>query len=407
MINEWREIEDLGITFPEGFRASGVRCGLKTAGPDLALIAADGPCSAAGVFTTNQVKASCVTWSHKVIKSGFAQAILCNAGNANACNGPQGDQDTETMAALLSRKLGSPIEQTLVASTGVIGHLMPMEKVAAGVPKAVDGLGRGAKSDDLAAKSIMTTDLRKKTIAAEASSLHWTGKIKFGGVCKGSGMIAPNMATMLCFVTTDAAIPPGLLQKALSQTVEKTFNRITVDGDTSTNDMVLVMASGKSNVWIDEENEAFADFTAALERVCLHLAKLVVRDGEGATKLAQVTVRGSATDGDAVKIARTIAESPLVKTALFGSDPNWGRIMMAAGRAGVAFDFTKADVFIGKTQVFGSGTGVDFDRVACSDYLKQEEISLIVDLNAGAGSADIWTCDFSYDYVRINAEYHT
>ncbi|MEP6756624.1 MAG: bifunctional glutamate N-acetyltransferase/amino-acid acetyltransferase ArgJ [Chthonomonadales bacterium] len=407
MILSATEFEEQGVTFPGGFKTSGVRTGLKSAGPDVALIVSDEPCPVAGVFTTNQVKASCVTWSQRVVALGRAQAIFVNAGNANACNGPQGDRDTETMATLVSRNLNIPSNRVLIASTGVIGHLMPMEKIAAGVPKAVTTLEQSPKADVIAAKAIMTTDLRQKMAAIEFQSDNWLGPIRFGGMCKGSGMIAPNMATMLCFVTTDAALPQGLLQTALVRAIEKTFNRITVDGDTSTNDMTLVMASGKSSIDIESEGPAFEDFVSALQTICLNLAKLVVRDGEGATKLAQVTVKGTQSEADAVKIARTIAESPLVKTALFGSDPNWGRIMMAAGRAGIPFDFNLTDVFIGSTIVFERGTGVPFDRDACSDYLKQEEISLTVDLHSGDASADIWTCDFSYDYVKINAEYHT
>lgn len=407
MITVWKQDTESGVTFAEGFVAAGVRCGLKTDGNDLALIVSDSAASVAGVFTTNRVQASCVGYSRRVVRTGRARAIVCNAGNANACNGEQGEEDTRAMAELVARGLNINPAEVLVAQTGIIGHPMPMDKINVGVPAAVEALDRDGDIDMTVARAIMTTDTRPKTVAAECDSDQWNGVVRLGGVCKGSGMIAPNMATMLCFVTCDARIPSALLQKALSRSTDRTFNRTTVDGDTSTNDMVLALASGMGGCSISVEGLAYEDFCEALERICRHLAKEVARDGEGATKLVEVIVRGAPGETGAARIAKTIAESPLVKTALFGNDPNWGRILMAAGRAGIAFAPESVDVLLGDIVVFQEGTGVAFDEQAAHDYLKSPEVRITLDLNAGSQSATVWTCDFSYDYVKINAEYHT
>ncbi len=407
MITDWQEDHERGITHPEGFAAGTVRCGLKTEGDDLALIVSDRPATAAGVFTTNQVKASCVTFSQSVLANGTARAILCNAGNANACNGERGLSDTERSAQMVSARLELHEGDVLIASTGIIGHPLPMNKLEDGIPGVAADLERSAVRDMEVARAIMTTDTRPKLIAATCKSDAWSGGIRIGGVCKGSGMIAPNMATMLCFLTTDAAVPTPLLQKALNHAVARTFNRITVDGDTSTNDMTLLLANGAGTAQIHTEGPAYDDFCEALERVCRHLAKEVARDGEGATKLVEVAVKGARSENDAERIARTIAESPLVKTALFGCDPNWGRIMMAAGRAGVAFDPALGEVRLGDLTVFRAGMGVTFDPKEASAYLSKREVRLVLDLHAGSAEATVWTCDLSYDYVRINAEYHT
>lgn len=407
MIIHWRQHHDAGVTFPEGFVASGVRCGLKTEGPDLALIVCDGDAPVAGVFTTNLVQASCVRYSRRVVQGGVARAILCNAGNANACNGDQGDRDTLTMAEITGRLLGVAPRHVLIASTGVIGHPLPMARLEQGIPAAVEALDRNHGADLQVAQAIMTTDLRRKMIAATCRSDKWRGEVAIAGVCKGSGMIAPNMATMLCFLTTDAMLPAPLLQSALHRAVARSFNRVTVDGDTSTNDMVLLLAGGSGTVDISEPGPAFEDFAEALTRVCTYLAREIARDGEGATKLVEVAVQGAASDDDAECVARTIAESPLVKTALFGCDPNWGRILAAAGRSGVQFDPDRARVCIGTIEVYAEGTSRPFDRDAAHEYLTEEEVRIVVDLGSGSASATVWTCDFSYDYVRINAEYHT
>ena len=406
MISKWEEVE-AGVTFPEGFAAAAVRAGLKRSGDDLCLIVSDRDAAAAGCFTTNVVQASCVRWSRQIAGAGAALAIVCNAGNANACNGDRGERDNRRMAEIVGLKIGAAVDSILTASTGVIGQPLPLEKVEEGVAKFAESLGRSPEADMEVARAMMTTDTRPKLLAAACESDQWPGPIRIGGVCKGSGMIAPNMATMLCFLTTDADIPPALLQQALSRAVARTFNRMTVDGDTSTNDMVLALANGAGGTRIDSEGSALEDFGDALERVCQFLAKEVARDGEGATKLVEVVVRGAATESGAERIARTVAESPLVKTALFGCDPNWGRILMAAGRAGIPFDPQRTEVRVGHVRVFADGTSVPFDEKEASTYLNRKEIKIILDLHAGLHEATVWTCDYSYDYIRINAEYHT
>lgn len=400
------DVEGRSVTFPRGFKAGALRAGLKSKRKDVALIVSEKRASAAGMFTTNVVQAPSVPFSKGIVQKGFAQAIFCNAGNANACNGPQGEKDNAQCVALAASGLGLSPESVLVASTGVIGKPMPMHLIAAASNSFEDCLGKGEEADDSVAGAILTTDTFAKQIAVELHSQCWDGSIRIGGVAKGSGMIAPNMATTLAFITTDAEIEPALLQESLKRAIDGSFNRITVDGDTSTNDMVLALANGASGVKVDSR-WALAEFQSALEDVCLRLAKMVAADGEGATKLVGVTVKGAASETDAAKIARTIAESPLVKTALFGCDPNWGRIMAAAGRAGVPFDPYRAEAWIGEFQVFAQGTGCPFDRGAVNRYLGQREVQITVDLGSGEVKATFWTCDYSYDYIKINAEYHT
>ncbi len=407
MITIWKEQENAGVTFPEGFVAAAARCGLKTEGDDLALIVSDSAATVAGVFTTNRVQAACVQYSRRVVKNGSARAIVVNAGNANACNGEQGERDNRTLAEWASRHLNTPPDSVLTASTGIIGHLMPMERLQAGIAAAVSRLDRDSETDALAARAIMTTDTRPKFRAAEADSDQWVAPIRFGGMCKGSGMIAPNMATMLAFITTDARLPAELLQEAMNRAVAVSFNSMTVDGDTSTNDMCLLLASGMGQGEISRQGAAFEDFVEALSKICIELAKDVARDGEGATKLVEIVVRGAATEAGAHRIAKTIAESPLVKTALFGNDPNWGRLLMAAGRAGVPFDPNAVEAKIGPHVVCSQGRSIAFDRDAARDYLTQKEVQIVLDLNTGDESATVWTCDYSYDYIKINAEYHT
>ncbi len=406
MITSWQEA-DAGVTYPEGFVAAGVRCGLKTQGEDLALLVSDSAASVAGVFTTNRVQAACVHYSRRVVRGGAARAIVVNAGNANACNGEQGEADNRALAEWVSRHLNVPPDVVLTASTGIIGHLMPMDLLKAGIEQAVGQLDRDEHTDARFTRAIMTTDTRPKLRAAEADSDQWVAPIRFGGTCKGSGMIAPNMATMLAFLTTDARLPQPLLQEALKRAVSATFNRVTVDGDTSTNDMCLLLASGLGGGEISRQGAAFEDFVEALTRLCTGLAKEIARDGEGATKLVEVTVRGAATEAGAHAVAKTVAESPLVKTALFGNDPNWGRLLMAAGRAGVPFDPNRIDASIGPHLVCSQGRSIEFERDAAHDYLKGSEVQILLDLNMGDETATVWTCDYSYDYIRINAEYHT
>jgi len=407
MITVWREDPKAGVTYPEGFVASGVRCGLKTSGDDLALLVSDSAAAVAGVFTTNRVQAACVQYSRRVVKNGTARAIIVNAGNANACNGEQGDADNRTLAEWVSRRLNIAPDSVLTASTGIIGHPMPMDIIKPGIEESVQTLDRDVETDSRVAHAIMTTDTRPKLFAVEADSSQWVAPIRFGGMCKGAGMIAPNMATMLAFLTTDARLPAPLLQEALNRAVAQSFNCLTIDGDTSTNDMCLLMASGMGQGEISRNGDGFEDFVEALTRVSISLAQQIARDGEGATKLVEVVVRGAATESGAHKIAKTIAESPLVKTALFGCDPNWGRLLMAAGRAGVPFDPNYLDVCIGPFRVFSRGTGQEFDRDAANEYLKSTDVQIVLDLNMGDEVATIWTCDYSYDYIKINAEYHT
>ncbi len=394
-----------GILAPRGFKAAGVRCGLKKiAGRnDLALIVSETKASAAGVFTTNVVKAACVLCNQKNIKSGVARAIVANAGNANACNGKRGLRDARKMIGLAAKHIGVLPKHVLNASTGVIGQPLPIEKVAQGIKLAAAAL-HGGNGDDVA-QAIMTTDTFAKQIAVEIAI---GGKaVRLGAVAKGAGMIEPNMATMLSFITSDAAISAAVLRRLLRDAVKTTFNAITVDGDTSTNDMCLILANGLAgNKPITNASSADAGkFRNALHAVCLFLAKEIARDGEGATKLVEITVKNIS---DPQKAAKTIANSPLVKTALYGNDPNWGRIIAAAGRSGLAFDPSKIDISLAGVSVCKKGVGVKFDAAALSEKMKAKKVEIAVDFHQKAKkSATVWTCDFSYDYVKINADYHT
>ncbi len=406
MIIAWNETE-AGITFPEGFVTAGVRCGLKSAGEDLALLVCDSLASVAGVFTTNRVQAACVQYSRRVARSGSARAVVINAGNANACNGEQGDADNRTLAEWVSRSLNAAPDSILTASTGVIGHLLPMHLLQTGIANALQNLDRSSEADSRAARAIMTTDTYPKMRAVQADSDQWVAPVRLGGMCKGSGMIAPNMATMLAFFTTDLRIPAQLLQEALQHAVNASFNRITVDGDTSTNDMCLLFASGMGDGEISSHGPAFEDFTQALTQLASTLAKEIARDGEGATKLVEIQVQQAPSPAAAHAIAKTVAESPLVKTALFGCDPNWGRILAAAGRAAAPFDPQSAEVLVGQVTVFSHGSGLDFDRDAAHQHLTQKEVQITLRLGMGEHTDTVWTCDYSYDYIKINAEYHT
>ncbi|MCS6775477.1 MAG: bifunctional glutamate N-acetyltransferase/amino-acid acetyltransferase ArgJ [Chthonomonadaceae bacterium] len=407
VITVWKPVENAGVTYPEGFVGASVRAGLKSAGEDLALIVSDSAATVAGVFTTNFVQAACVRWSRRVVRRGTARALLVNAGNANACNGERGEADNRTLAEWVSRHLRLAPDAVLTASTGIIGHPLPMDRMERGIAAAVAALDRNEQTDPGIARAIMTTDTRPKLYAVHVDSDQWVAPIRIGGCCKGAGMIAPNMATMLAFLSTDARLPADLLQRALERAVSRSFHCVTVDGDTSTNDMCLLLASGMGQGEISREGPGFEDFVEALTRVSVVLAREIARDGEGATKLVEVTVHNALTYEGAHRIAKTIAESPLVKTALFGNDPNWGRLLMAAGRAGVPFDPERVTARIGEQVVFQHGSGVPFDRQMAHTYLQRPEVTLLLDLNAGEESATVWTCDYSYDYIRINAEYST
>ena len=393
---------------PKGFSFAGVRCGLKNKRNDIGLIVSDRPARAAGVFTTNHVRAACVDFSREAMDGGMLRAVVVNSGNANCCTGPQGERDTAQMAELAARGLEIEPGEIAVASTGVIGQLLDMHKVQLGIADAAKALGDDPRPF---MDAILTTDLIEKwawsdggeTITrTEQPVIKNVSTPGIYGVAKGSGMIAPNMATMLAFLVSDWDTTDLDLQAALERATKVSFNCMTVDGDTSTNDMLILMANGASGVKPSAE-----EFERALTDVCVSLAKQVARDGEGATKLVEVRVAGT---NDPVKIARTIAESPLVKTAMFGCDPNWGRILMAAGRAGVPF--STADVLLtvaaGEEEfvLFEHNGPAAFDPKRVSTALKSDTV--IIDLRLGEGeTATIYTCDFGYGYVRINAEYHT
>ncbi len=393
-----------GVTTPRGFRAAGVRAGIKAnRGLDLALLVSDGPAQAAAVFTTNLALAAPVVVSreHLARSGGTARAVIVNSGCANACTGDEGMQAARDMAAETARIVHCPAEQVLVASTGVIGVALPIDKIRDGLPAAFGALG--ADQGAMAARAIMTTDPFPKEAAAQVVI---DGRdVTIGGMAKGSGMIEPMLATMLAFVTTDAAVPKTLLDRALREAVGDTFNAITVDGECSTNDCVMLLANGASGVAIDEVS--YATFAEGLTAVCRELALGIVRGGEGATKLVTVMVKGAASSDEARKAAKAIANSLLVKTAIHGGDPNWGRLIAVAGRAGVAFELSRAAVMIGSTVLFENGRPHDEASPEAAEYLTGKDLTVSVDLGAGGASSTVWTCDLSAEYVRINADYRT
>jgi len=393
-----------GVTAPRGFRAAGVSAGIKAnQGLDLALVVSDTPATAAGVFTLNKAQAAPIVVSkdHLAKSGGVARAIVVNSGCANACTGDEGMRAAHEMAAETAKLLHCPVEQVLVASTGVIGVALPIHRVSRGLPVAVGSLA--ANQGDAAAHAIMTTDPFPKQAAASVAA--GGGTFAIGGIAKGSGMIEPMMATMLAFVTTDASVPKGLLDRALREAVDDTFNAITVDGDSSTNDCVFLLANGASGVAIDEAS--YAAFVGGLRDVCRELAMGIVRGGEGATKLVTVHVTGAASAADARRCAKAIANSLLVKTAIHGGDPNWGRLIAVAGRAGVDFDQARAKVTIGDIVLFADGAPHDDRAPRAAEYLKGKELSVGVDLGVGTAASTVWTCDLSAEYVRINADYRT
>jgi len=387
-----------------GFKAAGVAAGLKKTGKkDLGLMVSQVPATVAGVFTKNQVKAAPVILDRRRIKTGVCQAIIVNSGNANCCTGEQGLRDAETMANLAASELGISEDLVLVASTGVIGEPLPIEKIDAAIPALVDSLESQGIPD--LARSIMTTDTVPKMVSAQGVVDGKTFTVT--GVAKGAGMIRPDMATMLCFVCTDVKISSDVLKEILVKGVNRSFNRITIDGDTSTNDTVLVMANGLSGAVI--QSPAQKDiFQKILDEIFLDLAKQLVRDGEGVTKLVEIMVRNAPSDSDAQKVADTVAHSPLVKTAFFGEDANWGRIAGAVGRAGVQIDPYKIDVYFNDVQMVRAGMGQGkIVEAEATKVLKRPDFTVAIDLNSGSGSGSILTCDFSVDYVRINANYRS
>jgi glutamate N-acetyltransferase/amino-acid N-acetyltransferase len=394
-----------GITAPRGFRTGAVHCGIKKSPTalDLAVLAADATVSAAGLFTTNLAQAAPVLVSkeHLDRTGGKARAVVVNSGCANACTGETGMQHARRMAADTAAALGCAPHEVLVASTGVIGVALPIDRVAAGISNAAGTMSADAGA--AAARAIMTTDPFPKDYAVSVQTTR--GTFTIGGMAKGSGMIEPNMATMIGFLTTDAQVPAPLLRKALQLSARDTFNAITVDGECSTNDSLFAMASGASGITVDEE--LFPALLEGMLAVSRELAVAIVRGGEGATKLIAVTVSSAATIDDARQVARTIANSPLVKTAVHGADPNWGRIVAAAGRSGVRFDINRLTVHVGGTLLFENGLPHDEAAPIAAGHLKGTSVQIDVNLGAGTAAATIWTCDLTAEYVRINGEYRT
>lgn len=393
-----------GITAPAGYRAAGVACGLKPAGLDLALIASDDLASAAGLFTTNLAVAAPVVLSREQLarSGGRARVIAVNSKCANACTGAEGNVAAQAMAAATAEAIGCEPDHVLIASTGVIGMRLDTTKVTAGIEEAARNLSPDAHL--AAAQAIMTTDTSPKEAAVHVNT-PW-GRFTIGGMVKGAGMIEPNLATMLGFLTTDAAVHPATLDRALREVARETFNAISVDGEPSTNDTVFMLANGASGVGMDEAT--YPALVAGLHELCTGLAREIVRGGEGATKLVRVRVTGAESTEDARRAARLIANSPLVKTALNGGDPNWGRLVAVAGRAGVAFDPDRTVVRIGEVTLY-DGTTIYAEREGqAAAHLKGHEVEVAVDLGVGgAGAATMWTCDFSAEYVHINADYRT
>lgn len=398
------------ISDVRGFKCWGAHMGIKSKRRDLALIWSEKPANAASVFTQNQVVAEPVKLSREHIKGGICQAIVVNSGNANAITGKQGWEGAVAMAEKTAELLNIPRETVLVGSTGLIGEPFPTEKVLEGIEECVQKLSNRKIAGSLAANAILTTD----TFAKEGFTSFKVGdkSINMAGIAKGSGMIHPNMGTMLAYICCDAAIAQPLLDKALRKAVNKTFNMITVDGDTSTNDMVSILCNGmaENEEITDENSEEYILFCDELEELCRHLAKLIVSDGEGSTKIVEYRVEHAATLDEARTMVHTVMNSNLVKTAIFGTDPNWGRILMAAGNSGVNFDPDKLDLYIGTNRsikILEQGQPTSQDRSELKKEMQSSNITIVIDLNGGKESAVGWGCDLSYEYVRINAEYTT
>ena len=397
-----------GVCAAKGFKASGVHCGIRKnkTKKDLALIYSEKKAVAACVYTTNLVKGAPITVTKANVSDGYAQAAICNSGNANTCNA-NGVEIAEKMCSLLSEELGIDKSDVIVASTGVIGQPLDIEPIANGIPSLVKELK--TDSGDAAA-AIMTTDTVQKCVSY---SFEIGGKeCRIGGIAKGSGMIHPNMATMLVFVTTDTAISHEMLQKALSEDVKSSFNMVSIDGDTSTNDMVSVMANGLAgNEEITCEGEAFDEFCKALNAVTTHLCRMIAGDGEGATKLLECIVSGADSKQTAVTVSKSVICSSLFKAAMFGADANWGRVLCAIGYSGAAVDVEKIDVSFksasGEIEVCKNGAGVDFSEEKAKEILVEKEIQVLINLNSGNESATAWGCDLTYDYVKINVDYRT
>ena len=402
-------ITDGGVTTAKGYKANGIYCGIRKNREkrDLSLIASEVPASCAAVYTTNLVKGAPIAVTKQHIADGLAQAVICNSGNANTCN-PDGEAVAFKTAELLGKEMGIKTEDVVVASTGVIGQPLDITPIKEGIPELVKGLS--AEGSDLAAEGIMTTDTVRKSVAVE---FELSGKTcRIGGIAKGSGMIHPNMATMLVFLTSDVSIDPALLQKALSTDIRDTFNMISIDGDTSTNDMVVVMANGLAgNETITEETEDFATFMKALNTVTVYLCRMIAADGEGATKLLECRVSGAKDRQTAKTVAKSVICSSLLKAAMFGADANWGRVLCAIGYSGADVDVERIDVDFesaaGRISVCRDGRAVEFSEEKAKEILLKDEINILVALNEGDEEALAWGCDLTYDYVKINGDYRT
>ena len=398
-----------GVCAAKGFRANGVHCGIRKnhSKKDLSLIFSTVPASAAAVYTTNLVKGAPLTVTKKHIANGTAQAVICNSGNANTCNA-NGIEIAEEMSTLAASALGISADDVVVASTGVIGQPLSIDPIAAGLPELVAGLS--ANGSGTAAEGIMTTDTVRKEVAVEFTLGGKTCRL--GGIAKGSGMIHPNMATMLVFLTTDAAISPRMLQKALSGDIANTFNMLSIDGDTSTNDMVTILANGLAgNPEVTEEGEDFTAFMQALNSVTIALCRKIAGDGEGATKLLECKVTGAADLATAKTVAKSVICSSLLKAAMFGADANWGRVLCAIGYSGADVDVHKVDVAFrsaaGTVAVCKDGAGLDFSEEKAKQVLLEKEIEILVEQNSGDAASTAWGCDLTYDYVQINGDYRT
>jgi len=397
-------IENGSVTVPKGFKASGVFCGIKKKKKDLALIYSDTPCIAAGTFTLNKVKAAPILITKDIIeKNQKVKAILINSGNANACTGDPGHKDALLMQKWCAEDLNISPEEVLIGSTGVIGQKLPIEKLFSGINHAVENLSHHGGMD--AAKAIMTTDTKIKSFAL-CIQLNG-GIVTLGAICKGSGMIAPNMATMLGFITTDADIEKSLLQKILLESVDISFNKISVDGESSTNDMVLLLANGQSGISINESSDDLIIFADALNTLCKEMAKSIVSDGEGATKLVTISVKNAKSKNDADLIGKSIANSSLVKTAIYGADANWGRILSAAGHSGAEIDPTKVSISFNELPVLLPNFNLTLDENSAHKILSLPEYIINVDIGLGSGEATWWTCDLTEDYIKINSDYRS
>ena len=397
---------DGGITAVQGIQAVGIHAGIKKNNlKDLALIVSDEPAVAAGVFTKNSVTAAPVILCRKHLSDPAIQAIVINSGNANACTGDEGMRNAQNMARLTAEHFGIPTEHVLVSSTGVIGQQLPMDVIQSGIQESVKQLS--AAGGAAAAEAIMTTDTHPKSVAVE---IVIEGKpVRIGGIAKGSGMIAPNMATMLSYLTTDVCITSDTLQTALTQVVDESYNLLTVDTDRSTNDTVILLSTSKAENRVIRQPDGtnYGSFYEGLRQVSIELVKMLARDGEGATKLVEVVIQNAKNRDDAEKAARAVAESPLVKTAVFANDANWGRIMMAIGKSGAEFDPYKVDVMLHDYVLVRNGMDAGYDEDKATKLFDNDPVRIIIDLHEGDSNITMWTCDYSYDYIRINADYRT